>query len=219
MPFPFCEDKFLPPANPDDVCAVMRRSLQLHEFVKLMVGYMVDCENGNLPAKDFALEICAQTFVPGMMIPFYATSSDYEDVPEEVKDIWGPPNSFGLAWWELATEMEGRFPLGASTNYSPRSSTGSENETATLTVEQIPEHDHEVIVGQAEGTDADPYAGRFLYSPKESRIQEGIGVSDPSTKEFPELELGMKVGGGKPHNNMPPYRTIVWIRRTNRMQV
>ena len=221
MPLPFCETAFLPPANPDDICAVLRRSLQLHEFVKLMVKYMFDCSENNLPAKDFALEVSAHAFVPGMMIPYRTKTRTYSEAAEEVKGIWGPPDDLGISWWVLDESMKGRFPIGASDDYQPETALGDKE--VTLTVAQMPKHDHEMIFPQAMSTIANPGAGRFIYTPKNAvgvsnGGKGGVGGNDADVDAFPQVEVGKEVGGGEPHTNIPPFVAVVWIRRTDRME-
>lgn len=221
MPATFCEDNFLPPANADDVCAVMRRLLQLHEFMRMWSKYAIDCETGNLPTQEFALEISAQGFVEGMMIPYKPKSTTYEAVKTEVKNIWGEPNSDGTPWWELATEMEDRFMVGASKDIAPNT-TGGENEH-TLVEDEIPEHKHQMTFPQAESTKANPLGGRFLYTPHTvagtaNGGASGVGGGEKSVEQWPNCTIDTtKTGKSKSHNNMPQYLAVVWIRRTSRV--
>ena len=91
-------------------------------------------------------------------------------------------------------DLSGRFPLGSSGTHSLHSTGGSE--THTLTVDEMPTHDHGVggnIVQRGSGGDAfRELAGAYP------------GSNNPSSQ---------RVGGGQPHNNMPPYYGINFIIR------
>lgn len=91
-------------------------------------------------------------------------------------------------------DLTGRFPLGTSNTYNLHSTGGSE--THTLTVDEMPAHDHGVggnIVQRGSGGDAfRELAGAYP------------GGNNPSSQ---------RVGGGQPHNNMPPYYGINFIIR------
>lgn len=91
-------------------------------------------------------------------------------------------------------DLTGRFPLGASGAHGLHSTGGAE--THTLTVDEMPAHDHGVggnIVQRGSGSDAfRELAGAYP------------GDSNPSSQS---------VGGGQPHNNMPPFYGINFIIR------
>ena len=91
-------------------------------------------------------------------------------------------------------DLSGRFPLGTSNAHSLHSTGGAE--THTLTVDEMPTHDHGVggnIVQRGSGGDAfRELAGTYP------------GSSNPSSQ---------RVGGGQPHNNMPPFYGINFIIR------
>ena len=214
MPAPFCEKVFLPPGNPDDVCAVMRRTLQLHELMRAYLGYTVDCDNGNLPTKEFALDLGAMIVPPGTVWQYFPKTNNYDALKAEVESVWGPPNSVGLPWWQLVPEMEGRVPLGADKDHQPNSIGGKLK--VKLDVTEMPEHVHEpIFLGNTEAQ----------VDHVEMLSGDGFAVVGPIV---PGRPIGIakitnssagKTGGGLEHENMPPYRAIVWMRRTTRMQV
>ena len=100
-----------------------------------------------------------------------------------------PQTLFGVGTWE---RIKDRFLLGCGDSYTSIGIYGGE-ETHTLTVDELPPHSHtydafDYTVQQASGTITSGHAG--------------YDVSSTST-----------VGGGQPHNNMPPYVTCyIWKR-------
>lgn len=92
----------------------------------------------------------------------------------------------GTAW----TQIEGKFILGASTDYAVES-TGGEA-THTLTINEIPSHSHTLpSVFAASGGGIPSSGGPIAFNG---------GTSGAS-------------GGGQAHNNMPPYfTTYIWHR-------
>lgn len=101
--------------------------------------------------------------------------------------------------WALCDGQDGRpdlrdkFVLGAGTAHAV-GATGGE-ETHTLTVKEMPEHNHET----------------FLYSAgsgSNKLIQYSVGLSMISSV------VTTNKGGSQPHNNMPPYYALCYIIKT-----
>lgn len=96
---------------------------------------------------------------------------------------------------DLAT----RVPVGEGTGYA-LGATGGEEEH-TLTVNEIPSHNHKVFLRYAEGSDASVYAYSTLGNSAASQAYSGTTIS---------------TGGGNPHNNMQPYTVVNYIIATGK---
>lgn len=104
-----------------------------------------------------------------------------------------PASLFGGTW----TQLSNRF-LYASTGTA--GSTGGES-THTLTVDEMPSHTHKINRGW--GSDSGS-SGRMVYA------ENTLKYSNYSDSDL----ITRSTGGGKPHNNMPPYITCFIWRRT-----
>lgn len=101
-----------------------------------------------------------------------------------------PAALFGGTWERIG----GRFLLGADSTYAA-GSTGGEA-AHTLTVEEMPRHNHEIDNLNASGR-ATPF----------------MTVQAQDKKGFGGNVQTMYAGGGKAHNNMPPYIAVfMWQR-------
>ena len=101
-----------------------------------------------------------------------------------------PATLFGGTWERIG----GRFLLGADDTY-PAGSTGGESEH-TLTIDEMPKHNHEIDDLNASGN-ATPY----------------MTVSAQDKKGYGGNVQTMFAGGGKAHNNMPPYLSVYMWKR------
>lgn len=111
---------------------------------------------------------------------------------EKVIAIYG-----GTAW----EKIEGRFLLGASSNYSVNS-TGGEA-THTLTINEMPSHRHEGLEYSSTGLRITLNGGSSGYKLPWT-ANAGNGANEILTK---------KTGEGVAHNNMPPYKVVyIWER-------
>lgn len=100
-----------------------------------------------------------------------------------------PRTVFGFGTW---TQIKDRFILAAGDTY-PAASSGGEA-TVTLTVEQIPRHNHGLKMCKGTGN---------FYSPPWG---DGVEEAFPTT-------VVQYAGGGQAHNNMPPYlAAYIWQR-------
>lgn len=103
-----------------------------------------------------------------------------------------PSALFGGTWERIG----GRFLLGADSTYAA-GSTGGEA-ARTLTVDEMPRHNHEVDNLNASGN-ATP------YMTVQAQDKKGYGGNVQT----------MYAGGGKAHNNMPPYLAVYMWRRVS----
>lgn len=103
-----------------------------------------------------------------------------------------PATLFGGAWERIG----GRFLLGADETYKA-GSTGGEAEH-TLTIDEMPRHNHEIDNLNASGN-ATP------YMTVQAQDKKGYGGNVQT----------MYAGGGKPHNNLPPYLSVYMWKRVS----
>lgn len=127
--------------------------------------------------------------------------------------------------WEIATDYEGRFLLGAGTipGTSPAVTTvtGATNDSSgqsgeyqhSLTEEEMPPHVHHFVVldgNSAAGGVGSITSGTLNKTPQQcfaGDTENAGGISDGGTPPVYTV---------KPHNTMPPYRAVRWAQRTNR---
>lgn len=102
-----------------------------------------------------------------------------------------PSSLFGGTWERIG----GRFLLGADSTYAA-GSTGGEA-VHTLTSDEMPRHNHEIDNLNASGS-ATPF----------------MTVQAQDKKGFGGNVQTMYAGGGKAHNNMPPYLAVYMWKRT-----
>ena len=102
----------------------------------------------------------------------------------------------------MVPDLRGRFLMGASDTHPP-ASTGGE-EAHTLTVDEMPSHSHPVVgPGSWE-------QGAGIWG---SNVGAGSGWSTVSSYQSGALGWleAASAGGGRPHNNLPPFYTVVYI--------
>ncbi|QZY29598.1 phage tail protein [Nocardioides coralli] len=76
-------------------------------------------------------------------------------------------------------------------------------EAVALTIDQLPAHRHEVTASRRRGRSRNP-AGRFLARSRRGRLY------DAQHAETMHVEMITEVGGGLPHDNLPPYLPLSW---------
>jgi hypothetical protein len=97
-----------------------------------------------------------------------------------------PEESFG-GKWEKITD---RFLLGAGNKYSINSEGGEESHQ--LTIDEMPNHNHKIA----------HYGGRFAWGGEDTT--DGPASGRGYRSQLSDHITGY-IGGGKSHNNMPPY--------------
>lgn len=102
-------------------------------------------------------------------------------------------------------DLRGRFLMGTSASH-PRAQTGGE-ETHTLTEAEMPAHAHPVI---GRGLPGKWEQGVGIFATNLGAGSGWASVSSYDAKAPGWLEAKSK-GGGKPHNNLPPYYSISYI--------
>ena len=100
---------------------------------------------------------------------------------------------YGFGTWEAYGS--GQMLLGVSDGHAI-GSTGGE-ETHTLTIDEVPNHNHSVKLGYGSGGMGNGY-GR-------------VDANNPANQNWGPTG---RSGGGQSHNNMPPYITVYRWRRT-----
>lgn len=120
-----------------------------------------------------------------------------------------PGTLFGGTW----EQIQGKFLLGMSSSY-PAGSQGGEA-SHTLTTEEMPSHGHNPA-------NQSGYYGFITNSKKAFEVGD-MGVQSGSGRYYPYSTVAFDIsrnsltgttGGGKSHNNMPPYLSIYIWKRT-----
>lgn len=116
-------------------------------------------------------------------------------------------------------DLRGKFIIGANNTTYKENATGGE-ETHKLTVEELPPHKPNVSMGSAGGHNhkysaiCKSFRSQFLT--KESNSKNNVLYDEKTTSWDGEhthpITVG-NVGGDKPHNNMPPYYALVYVKK------
>ena len=110
-----------------------------------------------------------------------------------------PSIQFGFGTWE---KIEGKFLLGASSQF-PAGSEGGEVEH-TLTELEMPAHDHEFDRHQLWRNEQVP--------PSTTTMGDGYGANNKTLPIYTDTTIA--TGAGEAHNNMPPYLSVYMWKRT-----
>ena len=123
-----------------------------------------------------------------------------EDLTPSVGEIYittsseNPDVKFGGVW----EQIKDTFLLAAGDTHSAGSIGGEA--THTLTIDEIPSHTHTYKRHEFDRTDTDPDTGEDVYGANNKTLGARMGTTEST-------------GGGRPHNNMPPYLAVyVWKR-------
>ena len=105
---------------------------------------------------------------------------------------------FGIGTWE---QIKDTFLLGVGDKYTSVQQSGGESEH-TLSYSEMPVHTHQFSLEDEEGVVFDKERVAVKETAR-TYVTKGWG---DTTVVFPE-------GGGKAHNNMPPYLTVYMWKR------
>lgn len=109
-----------------------------------------------------------------------------------------PATLFGFGTWE---RIQDTFLLAAGSTYAAGATGGAA--THTLTVSEMPAHKHGVKSGSANGNNSGIWAWTDHQVP-----------ANDAAANYRYLDAMNNEGGGKAHNNMPPYLAVYVWRRT-----
>lgn len=115
------------------------------------------------------------------------------------------PESFIGGTW---VALQDRFLVGAGNSYA-NGATGGEA-SHTLTIEETPSHRHGSTVGGSF------FAINCNYSASEALYSHGLAGSETGWWYNTDKNIGdlTYTGGGKAHNNLPPYLAVYMWKRT-----
>ena len=133
-------------------------------------------------------------------------------VPIGLVAIWGKPENEIPEGWEEYVPMRGVMPIGYDPEYKKDENDAEDYHLNTLkqkggkrshklSVEEMPSHRHETV-NDASGSDRDSkgYGSAFTMDTDEiTHNRRNLMSIEPS-------------GGDRPHNNMPPYRVVQFIK-------
>ena len=133
-------------------------------------------------------------------------------VPIGLVAIWGKPENEIPEGWEEYVPMRGVMPIGYDPEYKKDENDAEDYHLNTLkqkggkrshklSVEEMPSHRHETV-NDASGSDRDSkgYGSAFTIDTDEiTHNRRNLMSIEPS-------------GGDRPHNNMPPYRVVQFIK-------
>lgn len=160
-----------------------------------------------------------QSWQAGLVDLLYPVGSIYTSVSSN-----SPESLFGGSWEQL----ENRFLLGAGTTYTTVGATGG-SDTHSLDITEIPSHTH-TFTGSSStlisaGSHSHSLRLRYTESSSGTGLERISGLKSYRTRSGSVLSAGAHthtataegtnetVGGGNPHNNMPPYLVVYMWKR------
>lgn len=104
-------------------------------------------------------------------------------------------------------DLRGRIPIHQGNNQGGSYTVGQQagTETSTLTVQQMPQHNHAVLASASPGFLASPAGSTFAAHRDHKAFTQGA----PSSALAPTAMLA--AGGSQPHENMPPFLCVSFI--------
>jgi hypothetical protein len=116
----------------------------------------------------------------------------------------GAVTSYSGPMWQIATEMNGRVPVGADGVSGSRfeiSGVSGGEEKVALNVAQLPQHSHTLT---------------FDMYKEDGNNENHVANAGGSFENTHFSGATSSIGGNESHENMPPYRTGCWLKRTAR---
>ena len=142
-------------------------------------------------------------------------------MPSGMIMMWKGAVSEIPAGWVLCNGANGtpnlidRFIVGAGSSYGV-GATGGANEV-TLSVDQMPKHQHDYIIGAVSwGLTNAPGRGATSGNGNNSKFTKtdrGPHDGSDGDRDYPPSGRDGGVGGGKPHENRPPYYALCYIMK------
>ena len=134
-------------------------------------------------------------------------------VPIGLVAIWGKPENEIPEGWEEYVPMRGVMPIGYDPEYRKDENDAEDYHLNTLkqkggkrshklSVEEMPSHKHDygdIYFSESGGTVVTPNS-------------YGSNKSDYDNQGFEMNRTSASTGGDQPHNNMPPYRVVQFIK-------
>ncbi len=210
MPSPVTGDSFVIASPGANLCAKFSNLLNLAKVMKSFFDWGFSA-TGTVENPFKALMLPPQNTI----WTFYSTDTDpvavaavvemwYRDVGDTGDPFFrlcdgnnGTPNLIGKT-------LVGAGTAGTGTVFAAAAAGGAE--TATLTVDQLPAHTHDVPYT------VDGVGGGGAQSPN-----EGYMANDPPGGTPRANQTSSSVGSGEGHPNMPPFMPIYYVIRTSRV--
>ena len=135
------------------------------------------------------------------------TAAKKNNIPIGMIALWSGDESTIPTGWQRVSEMSGRIPIGVGqgTDKNNVSKNFNVNEKGgeyehTLSVNEMPKHAHE-------------FTGDDQLSKAHRIVRENPGYdADSDNSGASKVYLTGDTGGGLPHNNIPPYYGVYFIR-------